>query len=117
MRGVVDFEVDRVGVEGRVAGVEPQVDDVRPLRADERREEAERAGPVVDLDADPRGAAFRIVAPGEIDTLDVLADDAPVAIDAMDLAPLRSAEHTSELQSLMRNSYDVLSLKRKSLSL
>src|SRR3546814_19362890 len=75
MRGVVDLEVDRVGVEGRVAGVEPQVDDVRPLRADDRREDAERAGPVLDLDADPRGAAFRIVAPGAIDPLDVLAVD------------------------------------------
>src|SRR3546814_11297218 len=88
MRGVVDFEVDRVGVEGRVAGVEPQVDDVRPLSADDRREDAERAGPVLDLDADPRGAAFRIVAPGEIDPIDALAVDAPVASDARHLDPL-----------------------------
>src|SRR3546814_10425230 len=112
MRGVVDLEVDRVGVEGRVAGVEPQVDDVRPLRADDRREDAERAGPVLDLDADPRGAAFRIFAPCEIDPIDVLAVDEPVAIDAMHLDPLprqpephRSEEHPYELQSLMRLSY------------
>src|SRR3546814_9068691 len=32
---------------------------------------------------------------------------------AADLAPVRSEEHTSELQSLMRNSYAVFCLKKK----
>src|SRR3546814_8650282 len=46
------------------------------------------------------GAVFRTI-PSEVLTLDDLA------------APKRSEEHTSELQSLMRISYDVFCLKKK----
>src|SRR3546814_7021231 len=34
-------------------------------------------------------------------------------VDRLDLHPARSEEHTSELQSLMRNSYAVFCLKKK----
>src|SRR3546814_6411871 len=40
----------------------------------------------------------------------------PVTIDRIRIGPLeRSEEHTSELQSLMRNSYAVLCLKKKTI--
>src|SRR3546814_10604589 len=49
----------------------------------------------------------------DLDTapLDILRDDPPP--QAPPAAPLRSEEHTSELQSLMRISYAVFCLKKK----
>src|SRR3546814_2094424 len=41
------------------------------------------------------------------------ATSGPVIAKSGDLAALRSEEHTSELQSLMRNSYAVFCLKKK----
>src|SRR3546814_6843226 len=40
-------------------------------------------------------------------------DVSPVDADALNMAVIRSEEHTSELQSLMRNSYAVFCLKKK----
>src|SRR3546814_9975811 len=40
-------------------------------------------------------------------------DDGVTKVSAADLITLRSEEHTSELQSLMRNSYAVFCLKKK----
>src|SRR3546814_7655472 len=45
-----------------------------------------------------------------------VADDSGIEIDHLDGAPGRSEEHTSELQSLMRISYAVFCLKKKTMT-
>src|SRR3546814_10641355 len=68
------------------------------------------------------GFSVGLVAFGDRTLLDVLARAAPNVLDIGDewlgthggsLAGLRSEEHTSELQSLMRISYAVFCLKKK----
>src|SRR3546814_3983277 len=48
---------------------------------------------------------------GQMNTIQLIAAHHPIS--APDLAKLRSEEHTSELQSLMRNSYAVFCLKKQ----
>src|SRR3546814_5439663 len=86
------------------------------------RQAARIAGPVF---AAPREvveeirevAAYRQLALGDIQDLEQVAidhDDLAVAVhDGDALAQVRSEEHTSELQSLMRISYAVFCLKKK----
>ena len=64
---VVHLDIDHVGVEACVAGVEAQVDDVGLVRADDRGEHAQRTGLVLYHHRDARGGALGLVAPGYVD--------------------------------------------------
>src|SRR3546814_3053922 len=75
------------------------------------------AGDWIDrIGRDFRNAAlFDVIAPGEVKVQcigDVILD-ARKGCEALRIIPLRSEEHTSELQSLMRISYAVFCLKKK----
>lgn len=61
MLDVMHLDIDRVGVEAGVAIIEPQIDDIGFLRADDRRDRAERAGFVLDLDQDTPRRPFGLV--------------------------------------------------------
>src|SRR3546814_1028153 len=63
-------------------------------------------GELVGLGENVAGQRFRVPARPGLGR--VFCEEAPLAVDG-----LRSEEHTSELQSLMRHSYAVFSLKKK----
>src|SRR3546814_8550834 len=60
----------------------------------------------------PQPAAVSITQSTEMGTLYTV-DEIAAVCDKAHAAGLRSEEHTSELQSLMRNSYDVFCLNKK----
>src|SRR3546814_10818445 len=62
-----------------------------------------------DLPADGRGRSAEL----GCDRPQRTARDKPLDISSRSISLSRSEEHTSELQSLMRNSYDVFCLKKK----
>src|SRR3546814_10200891 len=64
------------------------------------------------LVADEFGAIEGLVTP--IDVFEAIAGEFPDEDELPDITPERSEEHTSELQSLMRRSYAVFCLKKKS---
>src|SRR3546814_4362846 len=88
---------------------------LRPQRAILENPDAQRHGHLLDLALlDEIGEFLRLEARRRHRR--VLLDVQPVGIEAqrdMAFQPLRSEEHTSELQSLMRNSYTVFCLKKK----
>src|SRR3546814_9491268 len=64
------------------------------------------------------GQAIRRIETGglrEVASTRVLNSAGRMAAEGLSLAAARSEEHTSELQSLMRNSYAVFSLKKNTL--
>src|SRR3546814_5030083 len=75
-----------------------------------------------EVDREPVEVALRpvecvgglLVAPGSFQCGQFVADD--VGVGATDVAGVRSEEHTSELQSLMRISYAVCCLKKKKIN-
>src|SRR3546814_20972901 len=85
---------------------------------------AEGGGSVVIVDADPKFPLAKWAGlPGKPDNIEVVQEvDEDAIIDTIDAAQkrakfviVRSEEHTSELQSLMRISYAVFCLKKKKL--
>src|SRR3546814_6093695 len=62
----------------------------------------------------PVGGCVENMPPG-FEVIEQVGDQAAVVLDHQNAhaGPMRSEEHTSELQSLMRTSYDVFCLKKK----
>ena len=85
VREVVDLDVEVEGLEAAVAVDQLQVDDVGALGAEDARHRAERAGDVVEDDRDPRRAAVRAFAPGEVEPVGVDPAGERVAADDVDL--------------------------------
>src|SRR3546814_3989178 len=83
---------------------------VPPDRRQERGRRDRRRGDAVGCDTGRRAgfAAVKIVAAS---ALKALGDGTAIVVGAVEIA--RSEEHTSELQSLMRNSYAVFCLKKQ----
>src|SRR3546814_1935857 len=61
----------------------------------------------------PKGTVDGGILPGEAKVGDVLRVEADFFVDGIQITSVRSEEHTSELQSLMRISYAVFCLKKK----
>src|SRR3546814_10307958 len=91
--GAGGFQVDDLRVDGGVGGF------IGKFRDDHR----------LGLVAEPVLQAFDIV----LTVIVVLEQDRDFRVGLVFLEILRSEEHTSELQSLMRNSYAVFCLKKK----
>ena len=86
VREVVHLDVDVEGVEAAVAVGQHQVDDVGGLGAEDARPSSpKRAGNVAQDDAQPRRAAVRAVAPGQVEPVGVDPAGKLVAADDMDL--------------------------------
>src|SRR5688572_32463921 len=85
MLDVVHFDVEMEGVEAAVAARLLHADDVGSVASQYTGDDGERAGLVLDDDAQPRRAAVRFVAPGEVDPVGVDAVGKAVAADHMDL--------------------------------
>src|SRR3546814_6674162 len=103
-----------------VVFTDPQVASVGWTKASAREASYEVKTSVLPLDQVPRALATRDTR-GLIKLVADAADDrlfgahilAPEGCDSIQTAVLRSEEHTSELQSLMRISYAVFCLKKK----
>ena len=85
MLDVVHLDVEMEGVEAAVAAGLVHADDIGAMAAQYAGDHRERAGLVLDDDAQPGGAAVRFVAPGEIDPVGVDPVGEAVAADHMDL--------------------------------
>src|SRR3546814_9899473 len=102
----VQLAADRAGQKGGLAAIfavaDDRVADRRHMDAKLMRAAGER------LKLDPRRAVA-----GAFDNPIARFRDQPLVVDVHLFAARRSEEHTSELQSLMRISYDVFCLKKK----
>ena len=85
VREVVDLDVEVEGLEAAVAVDQLQVDDVGVLGAEDARHRAERAGNVAKDHRQPRRAAVRAFAPGEVEPVGVDPARQRVAADDVDL--------------------------------
>src|SRR5215210_4651397 len=85
MAEVVDLDVDIEGVEAAVAVDQLQIDDVGVLGAEDPRHRPERSGDVAQDHRDPRRAAVRAFAPGEVEPVGVDPAGERVAADYVDL--------------------------------